>query len=294
MRKSIVLCAALALICALAVNGSPAFAQQKNKAIQIKGSDTMVNLGQAWAEAFNKRHPRREHRRHRRRLGDGHHRPDQRHLRHRRIVPGHGRQGDQAGRGQGRQAQPGDRGPGRDRRRRPSQEPDQEPDHRPAPRDFPGQHHQLEDGRRQRTSPSSSSRANSIRGRTSSSRSTSCGAATPRAPRNSPRRPCMMPSSQAIADEVASNENAVGYYGMGYISPQQKVIAVAKDAKSPFIEPTHRKRQIQHLPDLPAAVSLHQRKAPRGHQGFHRFRLFQGRPGDRQEDRLRPDQITPR
>jgi phosphate transport system substrate-binding protein len=48
----------------------------------------------------------------------------------------------------------------------------------------------------------------------------------------------MMPSSQAIADEVAGNENAVGYYGMGYISPKQKIIAVAKDAKSPFIEPT--------------------------------------------------------
>lgn len=48
----------------------------------------------------------------------------------------------------------------------------------------------------------------------------------------------MMPSSQAIADEVAGNENAIGYYGMGYISPRQKIIAVAKDAKSPYIEPT--------------------------------------------------------
>jgi phosphate transport system substrate-binding protein len=48
----------------------------------------------------------------------------------------------------------------------------------------------------------------------------------------------LMPSSQAIAEEVANNENAVGYYGMGYISPRQKVIAVAKDAKSPFVEPT--------------------------------------------------------
>ncbi|HQH45640.1 MAG TPA: substrate-binding domain-containing protein, partial [Candidatus Aminicenantes bacterium] len=26
-------------------------------ALQIKGSDTMVNLGQAWAEAYNKLHP---------------------------------------------------------------------------------------------------------------------------------------------------------------------------------------------------------------------------------------------
>ena len=48
----------------------------------------------------------------------------------------------------------------------------------------------------------------------------------------------LMPSSQAIAEEVANNENAIGYYGMGYISLKQKAIAVAKDAKSPFIEPT--------------------------------------------------------
>jgi phosphate transport system substrate-binding protein len=48
----------------------------------------------------------------------------------------------------------------------------------------------------------------------------------------------LMPSSQAIAEEVANNENAIGYYGMGYLSLKQKVIAVAKDAKSPFIEPT--------------------------------------------------------
>lgn len=48
----------------------------------------------------------------------------------------------------------------------------------------------------------------------------------------------LMSSSQAIADEVAQNPNAIGYYGMGYISPQQKVIAVAKDAGSPHYEPT--------------------------------------------------------
>jgi len=47
----------------------------------------------------------------------------------------------------------------------------------------------------------------------------------------------LMPSSQAIADEVAQNPNAIGYYGMGYISHRQKVIAVAGDDKSPFVEP---------------------------------------------------------
>src|SRR3989338_1950389 len=30
---------------------------QNKRTIQIKGSDTMVNLGQAWAEEFNKRYP---------------------------------------------------------------------------------------------------------------------------------------------------------------------------------------------------------------------------------------------
>jgi len=48
----------------------------------------------------------------------------------------------------------------------------------------------------------------------------------------------LMPSSQAIADEVSQNENAIGYYGMGYINPAQKVIAVAKEASSSYLEPT--------------------------------------------------------
>ena len=44
----------------------------------------------------------------------------------------------------------------------------------------------------------------------------------------------MLPSSQAIADEVASNPAAIGYYGMGYISPKQKTVAVAKDEASQY------------------------------------------------------------
>lgn len=47
----------------------------------------------------------------------------------------------------------------------------------------------------------------------------------------------MLSSSQAIADEVASNPAAIGYYGMGYICPKQKPVSVAKDAQSPYVEP---------------------------------------------------------
>jgi len=48
----------------------------------------------------------------------------------------------------------------------------------------------------------------------------------------------MLSSSQAIADEVAGNQSAVGYYGMGYICVKQKPVAIAKDAKSEYIAPT--------------------------------------------------------
>ncbi len=47
----------------------------------------------------------------------------------------------------------------------------------------------------------------------------------------------MLSSSQAIADEVAGNTDAIGYYGMGYISAKQKAVAVAKDDKSEYVEP---------------------------------------------------------
>ncbi len=47
----------------------------------------------------------------------------------------------------------------------------------------------------------------------------------------------LLSSSQAIADEVAGNPSAIGYYGMGYISAKQKPIAVAKDEKSEYVEP---------------------------------------------------------
>jgi phosphate transport system substrate-binding protein len=48
----------------------------------------------------------------------------------------------------------------------------------------------------------------------------------------------MLSSSQAIADEVAQNSNAIGYYGMGYISSKQKPIMVAKDEKAEYETPT--------------------------------------------------------
>jgi phosphate transport system substrate-binding protein len=48
----------------------------------------------------------------------------------------------------------------------------------------------------------------------------------------------MLSSSQAIADEIAGNSAAIGYYGMGYISKKQKPLSIAKDEKSEYETPT--------------------------------------------------------
>jgi len=51
----------------------------------------------------------------------------------------------------------------------------------------------------------------------------------------------MLPSSQAIADEVAGNTAAIGYVGMGYVDlSRHKPLATAGDADSPYVEPTER------------------------------------------------------
>lgn len=48
----------------------------------------------------------------------------------------------------------------------------------------------------------------------------------------------LMPSSQAIADEAATNPDAIGYYGMGYLNPKNRAVAVAKTAADAYIVPS--------------------------------------------------------
>jgi phosphate transport system substrate-binding protein len=48
----------------------------------------------------------------------------------------------------------------------------------------------------------------------------------------------LIPSSQGIADEVAQNPRAIGYFGMGYITKKQKAVSVAADESSKPEEPT--------------------------------------------------------
>jgi phosphate transport system substrate-binding protein len=48
----------------------------------------------------------------------------------------------------------------------------------------------------------------------------------------------LMPSSVGITSEVQRNPNAIGYDGLGYVTEHEKVIAVAKDSHSPYVLPT--------------------------------------------------------
>ena len=48
----------------------------------------------------------------------------------------------------------------------------------------------------------------------------------------------LMPSSEGISVEVRQNPNAIGYDGLGYVTADQKVIAVAPAAGDPFVLPS--------------------------------------------------------
>ena len=48
----------------------------------------------------------------------------------------------------------------------------------------------------------------------------------------------LMPSSEGISSEIRQNPNAIGYDGLGYVTADQKVIAVSKGENGPFVVPS--------------------------------------------------------
>jgi phosphate transport system substrate-binding protein len=48
----------------------------------------------------------------------------------------------------------------------------------------------------------------------------------------------LLPSSQGITSEVKQNPNAIGYDGLGYVTSDVKVVAVAEDSQSPYVLPS--------------------------------------------------------
>ncbi len=48
----------------------------------------------------------------------------------------------------------------------------------------------------------------------------------------------LLPSSQGIVSEISDNPNAIGYDGLGYVTPDLKVIGVSREPNGPFIFPS--------------------------------------------------------
>ena len=48
----------------------------------------------------------------------------------------------------------------------------------------------------------------------------------------------LLPSSEGIFAEVRDNPNAIGYDGLGYVTPEVKMIALAKKATDPYVLPS--------------------------------------------------------
>jgi phosphate transport system substrate-binding protein len=48
----------------------------------------------------------------------------------------------------------------------------------------------------------------------------------------------LMPSSEGISNEVRQNPNAIGYDGLGYVTSDQKMLAVSENDESPKVLPS--------------------------------------------------------
>jgi len=48
----------------------------------------------------------------------------------------------------------------------------------------------------------------------------------------------LMPSSEGISNEIRQNPNAIGYDGLGYVTPDQKVVAIAVSPGAQYVLPS--------------------------------------------------------
>jgi phosphate transport system substrate-binding protein len=48
----------------------------------------------------------------------------------------------------------------------------------------------------------------------------------------------LLPSSEGITKELYYNHNGIGYDGLGYVTPEVKVLAVAREEQGPFVLPS--------------------------------------------------------
>jgi phosphate transport system substrate-binding protein len=64
----------------------------------------------------------------------------------------------------------------------------------------------------------------------------------------------LMPSSEGITAEVRDNPNAIGYDGLGYVTPEVKTVAVSENPDGPFVLPS---AETVHSGQYPVARDLY-------------------------------------
>jgi phosphate transport system substrate-binding protein len=64
----------------------------------------------------------------------------------------------------------------------------------------------------------------------------------------------LLPSSEGIGAEVRQNPNAIGYDGLGYVTDDMKVVAVARDEGGPYVLPS---AETVNLGEYPIARDLY-------------------------------------
>ena len=58
----------------------------------------------------------------------------------------------------------------------------------------------------------------------------------------------LLPSSEGITAEVRENPNAIGYDGLGYVTPEVKVVGIARSASEPYVFPSVETVNSQEYP----------------------------------------------
>jgi phosphate transport system substrate-binding protein len=73
----------------------------------------------------------------------------------------------------------------------------------------------------------------------------------------------LLPSSEGIIAEVSDNPNAIGYDGLGYVTPQVKMVALAASPDGPFILPSARTVTNKEYP-ISRHLFMYTRGEPQG------------------------------
>lgn len=74
----------------------------------------------------------------------------------------------------------------------------------------------------------------------------------------------LLPSSEGIIAEVSDNPNAIGYDGLGYVTPEVKVIAIARERNLPYVLPSSATVNDRSYP-IARDLYMYTREPPEGY-----------------------------